>query len=310
MIDEAMGALAAERPLFHSEADFQHALAWRIQRLHPSAAVRLETRPRRGIRLDVLVRLDGRRIGLELKYLVKGMTVDLADERFDLPNQGAHDISRYDVCKDIRRTEVLIEDGYADEAHTIVLSNDAGYWQSGRKVDPVDAAFRLTEGRVLSGTLAWSEMAGVGTTRGREAPIALAGSYPCRWRPYSRVPGAKPNAAEFRYLTVQAHHRTPENPPEKTAETLVAARAPVELAGGTARQQVRQAARALAARGQETFSPKDLIDEARRQGATAQDNTLRTHITAYMVANIDTDQGGRWADLERVGRGVYRLVHR
>src|SRR5437764_4611807 len=62
--------LSAERPIFHSEADFQHALAWLIHSEHPNAQIRLETRPERGIRLDLLVVVGGERIAIELKYLV------------------------------------------------------------------------------------------------------------------------------------------------------------------------------------------------------------------------------------------------
>ena len=62
--------LATRRPLFHSEADFQHALVWTIQQHHPEAGIRLETRPERGIRLDILVRMPEERIAIELKYLI------------------------------------------------------------------------------------------------------------------------------------------------------------------------------------------------------------------------------------------------
>jgi hypothetical protein len=44
-LETLMADLAAERPLFHSEADFQFALAWLIQRQHPEATVRLEYKP-------------------------------------------------------------------------------------------------------------------------------------------------------------------------------------------------------------------------------------------------------------------------
>lgn len=40
-----MGDLAGLRPVFHSEADFQLALAWQVQHADPHATVRLETRP-------------------------------------------------------------------------------------------------------------------------------------------------------------------------------------------------------------------------------------------------------------------------
>jgi hypothetical protein len=50
-----MSRLSQTRPIFHSDADFQHALAWQIHVENPNAAVRLETRPERGMRLDLLV---------------------------------------------------------------------------------------------------------------------------------------------------------------------------------------------------------------------------------------------------------------
>ena len=37
-----MAALARVRPLFHSEADFQHAFAWQLHSAHPDARIRLE----------------------------------------------------------------------------------------------------------------------------------------------------------------------------------------------------------------------------------------------------------------------------
>ena len=36
-----MAALARMRPLFHSEADFQHAFAWQLRSAHPDARIRL-----------------------------------------------------------------------------------------------------------------------------------------------------------------------------------------------------------------------------------------------------------------------------
>lgn len=55
MIDlpPVMSALAKDRPVFHSEADFQHALAWEIHRRWPETSVRLEFRvPKLGYHLD------------------------------------------------------------------------------------------------------------------------------------------------------------------------------------------------------------------------------------------------------------------
>lgn len=75
----------------------------------------------------------------------------------------------------------------------------------------------------------------------------------------------------------------------------------------TARTEVLRAARTLHGRGRTVFSIGELVQQAREQGAASADRTLRTHIVAYMCANTDTPSGGRWPDLVRVDRGMYRL---
>ena len=78
-----MSRLSASRPVFHSEADFQHALAWESHQTWPQQLVRLETRPAKGIHLDVLLidRLAGREVALELKYLTASWQAWLATNR-------------------------------------------------------------------------------------------------------------------------------------------------------------------------------------------------------------------------------------
>ena len=44
-IQAAMQRLAPVRPVFHSEADFKHALAWALQEGSPTLRVQLEYRP-------------------------------------------------------------------------------------------------------------------------------------------------------------------------------------------------------------------------------------------------------------------------
>jgi len=53
-LTEIMAALQQARPVFHSEADFQHAFAWAAHRLDESINVRLEVPQDDGERLDVL----------------------------------------------------------------------------------------------------------------------------------------------------------------------------------------------------------------------------------------------------------------
>ncbi len=42
ILHKLMADLAAHRPIFHSEADFQHALAWQIHEAMPDCEIRLE----------------------------------------------------------------------------------------------------------------------------------------------------------------------------------------------------------------------------------------------------------------------------
>ncbi len=48
-VPAVLSALAVQRPVFHSERDFQHALAWQLQLSHSQAQIRLEPRPRRAL---------------------------------------------------------------------------------------------------------------------------------------------------------------------------------------------------------------------------------------------------------------------
>ena len=44
-VTSLMDAPARDRPVFHSEADFQHALAWCIHEAIPDGGCRLEFKP-------------------------------------------------------------------------------------------------------------------------------------------------------------------------------------------------------------------------------------------------------------------------
>lgn len=103
---------------------------------HPEGRVRLETRPERGIRLDLLIVIEGRRIAIDLKYPVSRFEGSVRGERSDLPNQAAQDISRHDVVKVIVRVERFVADDVADVGWAIAPSNDQGYWRPGWKVWP------------------------------------------------------------------------------------------------------------------------------------------------------------------------------
>ena len=198
-----MGSLADTRKVFHSEADFQHALAWHIHQAMPESQVRLEISviPVEAQRmfLDIWLPLEG--IAIELKYKTRGLELEQDDESFVLRDQSAQDQGRYDFLRDIQRLELMrskleqCKAGYA-----VLLTNDSSYWKVPTHRDTVDADFRVHEGRAVSGALAWTASAGPGTVRGRESAIQIRGSYHLRWREYSSFPGK--SYGSFRYLAV------------------------------------------------------------------------------------------------------------
>lgn len=201
-LDDRMASLARQRPVFHSEADFQHALAWHWQQQTPNAAIRLEYRlPFVGERgyADLWIRDGGRTTYIELKYWTRALNVQQGEETYTLANQAAQDISRYDFIKDLERVERAVTSGLASVGFVVALTNDQSYWSPPRP-GTVDAAFRLHEGRTLIGELAWAEHAGIGTTATRHRILNLAREYRCHWQPYSDLGVPR---GEFRYLLVE-----------------------------------------------------------------------------------------------------------
>lgn len=206
MIDlrDTLATLSEEHPVFHSEANFQHALAWLIHRRNPDARIRLEYRLSRQEReyLDLWIQDDACTLAIELKYMTRKLSVEHAGEWFLLANHSAQDIRRYDFVKDIRRLEGAMLARQGVVGYAVLLTNDSGYWTAPSRTDTVDAAFRLHEGACLSGSQAWASHTGAGTMKGRESAITLRGSYEMSWRDYSMV-GSDPNAGRFRYLLVR-----------------------------------------------------------------------------------------------------------
>lgn len=203
-VHDLLAALAHSRPVFHSEADFQFALAWAWQQGFRDAAIRLEYRLAvDGTRdyADLWIRELPGTTYLELKYWTRAVDVEVGGERFVLANQAAQDLSRYDFVKDLARVERTVRSGLADRGGVIALTNDPAYWTESHRLT-IDSEFRLHEGRVLAGSLAWAPHAG-GTTRGREDGLSVRGRYECHWLPYSDV-GER---GELRYLFIPVERR-------------------------------------------------------------------------------------------------------
>jgi len=188
MIDvtEIMRKLRRERPIFHSEADFQHALAWQIHLESPKSHIRLEypLDYEESGHLDIVLLEEDREVAFELKYKKRRFFAFIRKEIFSLRTDSAQDIGRYDFLKDVQRLEKFVSGRCNTSGYAILLTNDSLYWEaSPRKT--ISDAFRVTEGRKITGTLNWSARAGKGTTKDRQSPINLKGIYDCEWREYS-----------------------------------------------------------------------------------------------------------------------------
>jgi hypothetical protein len=113
-----METLKHRRPVFHSEADFQFALAW-VMAEDAVERIRLERRVklagRRAMQLDITGYVDGEPVLVELKYpkerFVGTVLADGHPEEFDLASSGAPGDSAITFWKDVSRIETLIDSG-------------------------------------------------------------------------------------------------------------------------------------------------------------------------------------------------------
>ncbi len=188
-IPQLLNEISRERPIFHAEKDFQHTLAWMIQRHWPTASIRLERRSAKiaqRMYIDIRVELGDHLHLVELKYKTRSLVIEHSGEPFELLNQGAHDIGRYDFLKDVQRLEVLISTYSNATGYAILLTNDSSYRKQTISNSTIDADFHLEDGRTISGVRRWQENAGKGTTKGREAPIALSEEYTLTWPDLAR----------------------------------------------------------------------------------------------------------------------------
>ena len=148
-MDNIMKNLSESRPIFHSEADFQFALAWEIMRqkknnceirLEYPVTVKKESKSQpldadnskqqeERWYIDIVVKIKRKTgewdwIPIELKYktcIPKNVKESFEVktnkdiESYHMKNQGAQDISRYLFWKDVHRIEILENDELRNE---------------------------------------------------------------------------------------------------------------------------------------------------------------------------------------------------
>jgi hypothetical protein len=206
-IEQTIRALGLERMIFHSEADFQHALAIKIAQLYPAAAIRLEiplSIDQSRIHLDMRITIEQQVVAIELKYATSRLSLVHNEESYDLRDQSADDLTRYGYCKDIERIERLIDHRHCDIGYAIILTNYSPFWKQwsppeNRMVNDMD--FRIHEGKLLHGKLSW----GTNTNpKYVQKPLKLTGSYTMSWANYSFVSDIKNGLFRFAIVEILA----------------------------------------------------------------------------------------------------------
>ena len=211
-----MSRVAAVRPVFHSEADFQHELAMELRR--SGYGVRLEVPhsiavngAQVGAELDILViePKTQRRTAIELKYVTARKTVVHAGETFNLCQNWGTNLSRFDCWADFQRVGGLVAAGGAHCGFAIFLTNAEDAWLVDAGPTGIMAQqFSIHDNRnVATGAVMdWVPNAPpVGSVLKKRlppySPITVQTHTVCTWTDYSVLP--EPNG-RFRYLLLAA----------------------------------------------------------------------------------------------------------
>jgi len=208
-IHEILRRLSNKRSIFHSESDFQHALAWEFHTSYPDLKVRLEKRAdlfNEPTYLDILLSDKEQQTVIELKHKTRSLFAVVNNELYWLKDQSAQDIGRYDYLKDVERLESFVSKYREARGYALILTNDSSYWKVPGITNTVDAKFRIHEGRIIMGQLSWGAQASAGTMAGRERMISLKNKYVSKWQDYSILESSDiqgGNYPRFRYLCLE-----------------------------------------------------------------------------------------------------------
>lgn len=205
-----LAQLATHRPVFHSEADFQHELALRLS--YAGYRVRLEVPLTIQIngsdieaQLDLLViDPDQQRTAIELKYVTEQKLINRDGEIFNLKGNWGTNLSRFDGWADFRRVGAFVAAGHVDKGLTVFLTNKEDAWNvDASQTDNLGQQFSMHEGRDVGANsmLDWVGNVGVNNVGTKRlppySPIHATHGSVCSWKDYSDFEGRN---GRFRYL--------------------------------------------------------------------------------------------------------------
>lgn len=209
-IIDALNSLSQDRPVFHSEADFQHELAIRLRnmgydcRLEKPYTITLNGSEIK-VELDILViEDDGNKTAIELKYVKKRYEGIHNNEHFDLAQSWHTNLSRFDFFSDYQRVSKLVNAGTTTKGFAIFLTNHEDAWDIDvTGTDNLGRQFSIHEGRHLEdgSILNWINNPGPNSVTSKRlppyCPIQINQHVELNWDEYSNQPTL------FRYLLLE-----------------------------------------------------------------------------------------------------------
>lgn len=234
-IETVLLALANERKVFWSEADFQFAFAWKLKEMfedsNPQSTinVRLERRadaleqrtdaPEQGnekensgdIYIDIWVEINEKVYPIELKYKTIKCTITDGSEEYKLKQQSANDIGCYLYLKDVERICNLSKKlgEKFGKGFAIMLTNDHLYWDTPKTTADTTAFrdFRIHKGRkiVAGTTLDWGTPSYNRPDWQKELK-SITIDYTIDWKDYSNLDEegeANGQASPFKYSIIE-----------------------------------------------------------------------------------------------------------
>lgn len=218
-LHKTLKALSVRRPIFHSEADFQHELALELNQA--GWACRLEVpieislkgeRVKAEIDLVARSEKEGLSTAIELKYVSSKLLTSFNGEEFNLAQNWGVNLSRFDCLADWQRVASIVDSGYAQEGFAVFMTNYEDAWTrdlAKGKNPPMAMEMSIHEGRKFrkGDALDWyPQTPTVGSVSKRRlppyAPIICPASISCAWTDYCQI-GAGKNG-QFRYLLLKA----------------------------------------------------------------------------------------------------------
>ncbi len=205
-IQKLMSNLSKHRRIFHSEADFQHALAWQIHTDFPDCEIRLEYKPisSENMSVDIWAWIGDIQIALEVKYPAAKYINKQQDETFHLDKGGPLGTARYGFLKDIQRLEKF--SGRKDTlCFAVLLTNQQRLWEAPQRgwKQECDYQFRIHQNQWVNGHKTWAPKTSR-KTRQSHPSLDIKGRYVMRWQNYSRFRNVTKNS-QFRYLAVKVY---------------------------------------------------------------------------------------------------------